>query len=119
MIGNDVISLFPSLDSVTTGKIVRGEIVRSTIEMEGFNMKLGLKYIAMNEEYTSDLEPLRMLLPVRMTKPGVKPGMKSKWVNHKEILADDDWIYPQITPTEKQRRLVIGHVGEIGNKGNF
>ena len=60
-----------------------------------------------------------MLLPVRMIKPGVKPGMKSKWVNHKEILADEDWVYPQITPTEKQRRLVIGHVGEIGTRAIF
>ena len=99
VIGNDVISLFPSLDSVTTGKIVRGEVERSTIEIEGFNMRLGLKYIAMNEEYTSDLDPIRMLLPVRMTKPGVRPTMKSKLVNNKDILPDEDWVYPEITPT--------------------
>ena len=66
VIGNDVISLFSSRGSVTNGKIVRGEVERPSIEIEGFNVKLGLKYIAMNEEYTSDLEPLRMLLPVRM-----------------------------------------------------
>ena len=45
----------------------------------------------MNDEYTGDLEPIRDLLPVRVTKPGVK-------VNHKEILADDDWIYPLRNP---------------------
>ena len=77
-------------------------------------MRLGLKYIAMNEEYTSDLDPIRMLLPVRMTKPGVRPTMKSKWVNNKEILADEDWVYPEITTTSKQRRQVVGHVAEIG-----
>ena len=84
IIGNDVISLFPSLDSETTGKIVREEVERSTITIEGFNMRLGLKYITMNEEYASDLGPLRGLLPVRITKPGIKPTMKSKWVNNKE-----------------------------------
>ena len=70
----------------------------------------------MNEVYTGDLEPVRMLLPRRMTKPGVKPTMKSKWVNNKEILAEDDWIYPQITPTEMQRRQVIGRAAEIGTR---
>ena len=95
IIGNDVILLFSSLDSTTTGRIVREETMMSTMEIEGFNTRLGLKYIVMNKKYTSDLEPLRRLLPTRMTKPGVQPTMKSKWVNHKEILSDDDWIYPQ------------------------
>ena len=59
IIGKDVISLFPSLDSITTGKIVREEVERSSINIEGFNIRLGLRYICMNESYTSDLEPLR------------------------------------------------------------
>ena len=70
ILGNDVVALFPSLDSETTGKIVRGEVTRSTITIEGFSTKLGLKYIAMNEEYTSDLGPLRKRLPTRLKKPG-------------------------------------------------
>jgi hypothetical protein len=110
VIGNDVVSLFPSLDSVNTGRIVREEVEKSTINIDGFNVRLGLKYIAMNEEYTGDLEPIRKLLPFRVTKPGVKPGMKSKWVNCKEVLADDDWVYPPMQLTEVQRRQIIGRV---------
>ena len=45
--------------------------------------------------------------------------MKSKWVNSKEILADNDWIYPQVQPTERQRRQVIGRVAEIGTRVVF
>ena len=119
IIGNDVVSLFPNMDSVTTGKIVREEVENSTMKIEGFNVKMGLIYIAMNEEYTGDLEPIRDLLPVRVTKPAVKPRMKSKWVNHKEILADDDWIYPPRNPTERQRRHIIGRVAEIGTSVVF
>ena len=119
ILGNDVVALFPSLDSETTGKIVRGEVTRSTITIEGFSTKLGLKYIAMNEEYTSDLGPLRKLLPTRMTKPGVKPTMKSKWVNHKEVLADDDYVYPPFTPTQEETRRIQGHVAEIGVRTLF
>ena len=100
IIGNDVISLFPSLDSITTGKIVREEVTMSTITVEGFNTRLGLRYISMNEEYTSDLDQIRGLMPTRLTKPGIKPTMKCKWVNSKEILAEDDWVYPKRKPSE-------------------
>jgi hypothetical protein len=79
IIGNDVVSLFPSLESATAGKIVREEVARSTMTVEGFNVKLGLKYMAMNEKLTSNLEPMRQMLPWRMTKPGVQPTMKSKF----------------------------------------
>ena len=50
-----------------------------------------------------------------MTKAGVKPTMKSRWVNSKEILADDDWIYPPSLPTLKERRQVFERVAEIGS----
>ena len=56
---------------------------------------------------------------MRITKPGTKPTMKSKWVNNKEILADDDWVYPKRTPTEKETRLIMGHVAEIGTRTIF
>ena len=119
ILGNDFISLFPSLDNVTTGRIIRGEVARSTIEFEGFNTKLGLRYIAMNEEYTDELDKIRHLLPRRLTKPGVKPTMKCKWVNSKEVLEDEDWTYPPVTPTPQQRKQIIGHVAEIGTRTIF
>jgi hypothetical protein len=65
---------------------VREEVKRSSIEIDGFNTRLGLRYIAINEYYTSDLEEIRKLLPARV----VKPTMKCKWVSSKEILEDDD-----------------------------
>ena len=76
-----MISLFPCLYSVNTGKIVREEVENSTIKIEGFNERLGLRYIFMNKEYTGDLKDIEHLLPRRVTKSGVMPGMKSKWVN--------------------------------------
>ena len=73
----------------------------------------------MNEKLTSNLEPLRKMLPWRLTKPGVQPSMKSKCVNHKDVLADDDWVYPPITPTLEERRMIMGHVAEIGTRAIF
>ena len=92
---------------------------RSTINIEGFNTRLGLRYISMNESHTGDLDPLRGLLPTRLTKPGVKPTMKCKWVNSKEILDDDDWVYPVRKPNEQELRLIMGHVAEIGTRTIF
>ena len=43
IIGNDVVSIFPSLDSENTGKIVRQEVARSTMNIDGFNTRLGVK----------------------------------------------------------------------------
>ena len=45
--------------------------------------------------------------------------MKSKWVNCKEVLAEDDWVYPPMQPTELQRRQIIGRVAEIGTRVVF
>ena len=45
--------------------------------------------------------------------------MKSKWVNSKEVLEDDEWVYPPALATENERRLVIGHVAEIGTRVIF
>ena len=73
----------------------------------------------MNREYTGDLEEIEHLLPYRITKPGVKPGMKCKWVKSKEILEDADWVYPVTRPTERQERLIIGRVAEIGTRVLF
>ena len=119
VIGNDVIALFPSLDSANTGRIIREEVEKSTIEIEGFNVRLGVRYIAMNREYTGGLDDLEHLLPRRLTKPGVKPSMKCKWVNHKEILNDDDWVYPRRKPTKQEERMIVGRVAEIGTRVLF
>ena len=45
--------------------------------------------------------------------------MKSKWVNSKEIIPEEDWIYLPMKPTEQQRRQIIGRVAEIGTRVIF
>jgi hypothetical protein len=44
----------------------------------------------------------------------VTPTMISIWVHSKDIMADDDWIYPPMSPTEKERRQIVGRGVEIG-----
>jgi hypothetical protein len=41
------------------------------------------------------------------------------WVNNKEVLDDEDWVYSPLTPTAAQTRLITGHVAEIGTRTLF
>ena len=62
LIRNDVKALFPNIKSESTGKIVREEVERSPLEIEGFDYKYGLRYISMNKRYTGNLGPISHLL---------------------------------------------------------
>ena len=41
VIGSDVVALFPSIKSVTSGRIIRKRVERSTLQFPGFNYKQG------------------------------------------------------------------------------
>ena len=84
LIGNDVKALFPNIKSEATGRVVREEVERSPLEIEGFNYEYGLRYISMNKKYTGNLGPIAHLLPWKRKTPGVAPGMKSKFMNSKK-----------------------------------
>ena len=99
--------------------MIREEVERSPLEVEGFNTKYGLRYLVMNRQYTGSLEPLRHLLPWKRKAPGVTPGMKSKFINSKEELEDKQWCYPRAKPTRKERKMIIARVAEIGTRMIF
>ena len=98
LVGNDVVALFPSIQSTSTGRIVRKEVEESPMQIEGFDHRLGAQHIAMNKKYTGDLAPIANILPWRSKAPGCAPGMKSKWVNCKENKEDVKWNFPKAKP---------------------
>ena len=83
VIGSDVVALFPSLKSRSTGIIVRRRVERSTVKFPGFNYRQAARYIIMNENYTGDLQGLRSILPRRRKRKGVTPGMTGQEINDK------------------------------------
>ena len=83
LLGLDVEALFPSMSSKKTGEIVRKRIMRSGIEVKGFNWKLGLVYIVINKHLTSNLGSLWKILPYRRKVGGTTPGMASKGMQRK------------------------------------
>ena len=52
LLGLDVVALFPSMKSLTTGRIVREHVLRSPLKIEGFNWRQGARYIVVNKRYT-------------------------------------------------------------------
>ena len=119
ILGNDVKALFPNIQSVSTGKTVREEVERSPLEIEGFDYKLGLRYIAMNKKYTGNLKPIAHLLPWKKTSQGVTAGMKSKFVNSKKDLEEMQWNFPKAQPNRKEKRMIVARVAEIGTRVVF
>ena len=119
LIGNDVKALFPNIKSATTGKCVREEVERSPLEIEGFNYKYGLRYIAMNKKYTGNLAPIQHLLPWKKKSPGVAAGMKSRFINSKKNEEEVQWCYPRAQPTRLEKKMIVARVAEIGTRCIF
>ena len=116
VIGSDVVALFPSIKSKSTGLIVRKRVEKSTLKFPGFKYRQGARYIVMNEKYTGDLQGLRSILPRRRKRQGSAPGMTGKAVNDRaeEDDGEHQWVYPNREPTHKQKRMIISRCCEIG-----
>ena len=122
LLGNDVVALFPSIKSKSTGKIVRKRVILSSLKFEGFDWRQGARYVVMNKHLTSDLHELWGILPYRRKTQGVEPGMSNKFVGSvKETERDllERWVFPNPSPTEYQIRQIMGRVCEIAVRTIF
>ena len=114
MFGSDVIALFPSLTSERTGEIVRREIAKSSMKVEGINHRLVCLYISLNRDKTGELGSLEGLMPWRRGKTGTKAGMKNKNLNSKDVEAVEKTLeWPARVATEGEQRELIARMGEI------
>ena len=104
LLGLDVVALFPSMQSQTTGLIIRQHVLKSPIKMEGFEWRQGARYIVLNRKYTGSLKNLWSILPWRRKVKGTTPGMKAKELNSKEGDVETQWSFPRRQPTDDQIR---------------
>ena len=89
IIGSDVVALFPSIKSKSTGIIIRRRVEKSSLKFPGFNYRQGARYIVMNRNYTGDLHGIANILPRRRKLQGGTPGMTGKAVNDKKEWDDE------------------------------
>ena len=118
LLGLDVVALFPSMSSETTGKIIRKHVLLSPIKIEGFDWRQGARYVLVNKRYTSDLACLWGILPFRRKDKGTAPGMKSKDINSKKGDIEKQWIFPK-KPTDQQIREIQARCAEIATRFLF
>ena len=90
----DVVALFPSMQSATTGTIVREHVLKSPLKIKGFD------YIVVNKNYTGNLKCLWNVLPWKRKAGGTAPGMKAKEFNSKKGNVETQWSFPRRQPTE-------------------
>ena len=55
-LGLDVVALFPSMQSATTGKIICQHVLKSPLKIECFNWKQRARYNVVNKKSTGDLK---------------------------------------------------------------
>ena len=73
------------MKSVTTGRIVREHVLKSPLNIEGFNWRQAARYIVIKKRYTGDLQCIWKVLPWKKKVGGVMPGMKAKELNSKKV----------------------------------
>ena len=116
IIGSDVKALYPSIKSEKTGKIVRDRVENSKIKLEGFNVKMGLAYIAMNLELTTEIDKIQDILPTRKSGRTSKLKMsavKNDWDPSEKF----EFKKEEYTPLET--RQVQARVIEIATRALF
>ena len=106
LLGLDVVALFPSMQSSTTGKIIRQYVLESPLKIEGFDWREGARYIVVNKKYTGDIKCIWNVLPWRRKVNGTTPGMKAKELNSKDGKIEMQWHFPRATPTPQQVREI-------------
>ena len=114
IIGCDVESLYPSLDTKDCGRLVEEEIMRTDIEFENLDYLEGARLIALNKsaEYCRRHE-LHRVLPVRRKRTGSRPGVTGKGPLGQQRGDQEQWKFPNVTLTPREKRLLVAEVAKI------
>ena len=114
IIGADVEALYPSLDTEECARIGKAETLRSKIRWNDLDYLEGARFIALNR--TADWcrqSDLRRVLPVRRGKTGSRPGVRGKGPMGRGRGDQEQWMFPNITLTEEEKRKITAEVWRI------
>ena len=116
LVGSDVVGLFPAMKSANSGRIIRKRMEKGHLKVKGFRYKNGLRYIAMNRQFTSELDEIEYMLPKRKKSKGVTPGMTGEKVGTERDDLDDQWCYPKAEEflSDEEKVKIRARVAEIG-----
>ena len=114
ILGSDVVSLYPNLDTVLVEERVREAVIDSKIKWEGVDYREGVRYIALN--WTEEMcrrSRLRRVLPWRRKRNGTRPGIRGQGPKGPEKGDTEQWIFPRVTLTEEEKKEIVATVIKI------
>ena len=116
LVGSDVKALYPSIQSESTGKIIRTRIEKTRLEFEGFSQEKALAYVAMNLDLTTDIQEIEHLLPTRKSGKNSKlkiSAIKQDWDPR------DKFEFKNEPISYQDRKKIIARVVEIATRALF
>ena len=106
ILGSDVVSLFPSLSATLTGKAVKEQIIKSTIQWENIDWNLLTLYLKINEGYWKNcqvFDSIKMLLQKKKSNIGRPASVTTKDLEKKYI-----WSSATECMSQKTKSKLIG-----------
>ena len=97
----ELVGLFPAIQSASAGRIVSRRIKKSGIQMNGFNLRHRTRHILVNKYLTGEIKSLCKILP--WTKSGKEIGITNKELNSKTAKIEAKWCFPPTEQNEEQQ----------------
>ena len=114
IIGADVKSLFPSMKSKITSRLVSEAVLESDIMFEGIDYKEVVTYLSMNlSDFEMQKSKIRHLLPRKKGKRGPKAKVTGESATAAVSSHDKHWVYPRLTFTDSEKRILLGKALEV------
>ena len=120
VIGTDVVNLYPSLDITKVVEVVKEAILDIGISFDEVDYLEASRYVALNwSEAECQKSGLRRVLPRRRYRTGTRPGLTGEGPLGYQRGDQEQWIFPSVTLTQEEKRLLLATVIELATKAMF
>ena len=120
IVGADAKSLYPSCEAKHSGRCAREAAMKSKLKVEGWNFTEAARYVAFGyDKFEIRQMGLQRVVPKRRFKKGRTPGITGAEPLGMDIEDEEKWIFPDVEPTELEKRKLVAACLEIGVREAF
>ena len=120
IVGSDVVALFPSLKKENVTEVAYEAVLEANIRWEGIDYLEGARYIALTQtEAECRMSSLNRVLPYRRGTRGTRPGVTGAGPKGKSRGDCEQWIFPRVELTQKEKDDIVATVVKIAVKQMF
>ena len=119
LVAADAMALYPSLDRHECARVVREEVIKSEVVVEGTNWREMARYLAITSDpWEWSKWGVRPFIPTKIHNVGPDPGITGKEALGAS-LGSNQWSFPNLTPTKHQERLLLAACLGVGVRETF